>query len=284
MRRAGFLAILLAGAAGPAFAQAVDRSAHAGHEAAAATADAAVPDAPAPPSDHFADGDYSPEAMAAARRQLRREHGAATYGGVLLDMAEARLRSGRDGYGWKGEASYGGDIDRLVLKSEGEGTRGHGVEAAEAQALYSRAATPYFDLQAGVRQDIEPKGRTYLAAGAEGLLPYWVEVEAAAFLSTRGEVLARVEARYDLRLTQRLILQPRAELDLAAQDARATGIGSGLSSAELGLRLRYEIRRAFAPYAGVHYERRFGRTADYARAAGEDRDSLSAVVGVRAGF
>ena len=276
MRRAGLLAILLACAAGPAVAQTMDHSAHGGHEA---------PDAPPPPpGDHAAERTYGPEAMAVARKQLRREHGAATYSLVTVDIAEARFGAGPDGYSWKGEASWGGDIHRLVFKTEGEGARGRGVEAAEVQALYSRAVTPYFDFQAGVRQDIEPRGRTYLAVGTEGLLPYWVDVEAAAFLSTRGEVLARVEASHDLRLTQRLILRSRAELNFAAQDTRATRTGSGLSKADLGLRLRYEIRREFAPYVGLAYERRFGRTADYARAEGEDRASLGVVAGVRARF
>jgi copper resistance protein B len=259
---------------------------HAGHAPAAVAPEPAIPDTPPPPppTEFYADRRYSPESMKAARGQLRREHGAVIYSRVLVDVAEARLRDGPDGYGWEAEAFFGGDIHRFVLKSEGEGARGHGVEAAEVQALYSKAVAPYFDLQAGVRHDFEPKGRTYLTVGTEGMFPYWFDVEAAAFLSTKGEVMARVEGSMDFRLTQRLILRPQAELSFAAQDTRATGIGSGLSSAELGLRLRYEIRREFAPYVGVTYERLFGRTADYARAEGEDRDAASLVVGVRAWF
>jgi len=115
-------------------------------------------------------------------------------------------------------------------------------------------------------------------------MPYWFDVEGAVFLSTKGEVLVRVEGTYDLRLTQRLVLQPRAELNFAAQDTAETRTGSGLSNAELGLRLRYEIRREFAPYIGVSFDRRFGGTADYARVAGEDVKATSFVVGVRAWF
>jgi copper resistance protein B len=109
-------------------------------------------------------------------------------------------------------------------------------------------------------------------------------VQGALFLSDRGELLARAEGTYDLRLTQRLILQPRAELNFAAQDVREIGLGSGLTKAELGLRLRYEIRRAFAPYIGVSYDRRYGRTADLARAAGEGVGGARFVAGVRAWF
>src|SRR5690606_20487158 len=137
--------------------------------------------------------------------------------------------------------------------SEGEGENG-GLEHAEVQALYSRAVGPYFDLQAGVRQDLEPRPRrTYATIGIEGLAPYWFEVEGALFLSDRGGLSARLGASYDLRLTQRLILEPRVEASLAASDDAAVGVGRGLSDAEAGLRLRYEVRREFAPYVGVSH-------------------------------
>lgn len=247
----------------------------------------AEPPAPAPvaPTDHAAERDYDPAAMAAARTQLRLEHGGGTYSKVMANLAEYQARAGGDGYRWEGEAWYGGDLNRLVVKSEGEGSRRGGVDAAEVQALYSRAVGPYFNLQAGVRQDFRPTPkRTYATVGIEGLAPYWFEVQSAIFLSNKGEVLARAEGTYDLRLTQRLILQPRAELNFAAQDTRETGIGAGLSNAELGLRLRYEIRRDFAPYIGISFDRQFGRTAKYSRAAGEDPSRTSFVVGVRAWF
>jgi len=245
-----------------------------------------VPKMPPPtaPADHAADRYFSPEAMAAARAQLRLEHGAMPVSKVMANLAEYQARKGAHGYRWEGQAWFGGDIDRFVLKTEGEGTRGQGVESAELQALYSRAVGVYTDVQAGVRQDFEPRGRTYATVGFETLLPYWFDVEGAAFLSTKGELLARLEGSYDLRLTNRLILQPRAELNFAAQDTRATGRGSGLSNAELGLRLRYEIRREFAPYVGVSWDRKVGRTGDYARALGEDRTVKSLVVGLRAWF
>jgi copper resistance protein B len=269
-------------------AQPAQEDPHAGHAmpSQAAPAEEPIPDVepPPPPTDHAADRDFDPKAMAAARALLRQEHGDVRYGMAIAKLAEYQAHDGRDGYRWDVQASYGGDVNRFLVKSEGEGTRGEGVEAAELQALYSRAVSPYFNLHAGVRQDFQPYDRTYLTVGTEGLAPYWFDVEGALFLSTKGEVLARAEGTYDLRLTQKLILQPRAELNFAAQDSRATRTGSGLSNAELGLRLRYEFRREFAPYIGVSYDRRFGKTADYARAAGEDAEVTSFVVGLRAWY
>ena len=242
--------------------------------------------APPPPNDHAADHVFPPTAMAAARAQLVREHGggATPYAKVMVNLAEYGAGAGPNGYRWDGEAWLGDDIHRLVLKSEGEGARGGEVENAELQALYSRAVGVYTDVQIGVRQDFEPRGRTYLTVGAESLLLYWFELEGAAFLSSKGDLSARIEGTYDLRLTNRLILQPRAELNLSAQDDAATRTGSGLSNAELGLRLRYEVRREFAPYVGVSHDRKFGGTADHARAAGENVEDTRVVFGVRAWF
>jgi copper resistance protein B len=270
----------------PGMAPSTPTPEHADQEASAAAPEPEIPATPPPPppGDHAADRSFDPAAMAQARTLLRGEHGAVVYGKAIAKLAEYQARDGRDGYRWDAQASYGGDVDRFMLKSEGEATRGEGVEAAELQALYSHAVGPFFNLQAGVRQDFKPHNRTYVTVGTEGLAPYWFDVEGALFLSNRGEVLARAEGTYDLRLTQRLILQPRVELNFAAQDSRATRTGSGLSNAELGLRLRYEVRREFAPYIGVSYDRRFGKTADYARAAGEDPEATSLVIGVRAWF
>jgi copper resistance protein B len=245
----------------------------------------AAPAPPAPPADHAADAVYGAEAMQASRAMLHREHGGMRFHQILFNVAEAQVRQGGDGYRWDAEGWWGGDIHRLVVKSEGEGRFGRRIEAAEAQALYSRAIGPYFDLQAGLRQDLGagPR-RTYATLGLEGLAPYWFETEASLFLSNKGDLLARGEAWYDQRLTQRLVLQPRVEFNLAAQDVPAQRIGRGLSTAELGLRLRYEVRREIAPYVGVSWDRRIGRTGDMARAAGEARGGASAVFGVRTWF
>ncbi len=248
-----------------------------------------VAESPSPPppvpTDHAAERYYDPVAMADARRQLRREHGGETYSMVMANLAEYQARKGGDGYRWEGEAWFGGDLNRFVVKTEGEGDRRGGVSAGEVQGLYSRTIGPYFNLQAGVRQDFQPHpSRTFATVGVEGLAPYWFDVQGALFLSNKGELLARAEVTYDLRLSQRLILQPRVELNLAAQNTPRIQSGSGLSDAELGLRLRYEITREFAPYVGVSYERRFGKTADYRRLAGEGASDTSLVFGIRSFF
>ena len=247
--------------------------------------DAGNAPAPAAPRADYADRIWGAAAMSGPRAAMLREHGGASLSQVMLNLAEVRVQRGRDAYHWDGEAWFGGDIHRLTLRSEGEGALGGGVEAAEMQVLYSRAIGPYFNLQAGVRHDFRPgPSRSYAVVGFEGLAPYWFDVEGALFVSDRGDVLARVESTYDQRITQRLILQPRAEANLSAQRVRAPATGAGVTDAELGLRLRYEIMREFAPYVGVAWERRLGRTARMARAAGEDTGGWSAVAGVRGWF
>jgi copper resistance protein B len=261
---------------------------HAGH---AMGEEAPAPPVAPPPAGalsgpaHAADAIFGQEAMADAREDLRREHGSIVTSKILIDQLETRIRNGRDGYFLNAEAWYGGDIHKLWLKTEIEGEFGHGPEQAEVQALYSRAIDPWWNLQAGVRYDFRPDPeRAYLVLGIEGLAPYWFEVDAAAFVSNKGDVSARFEVENDQRLTQKLILQPRIELDLAAQDVPEIGVGSGLSTAELGLRLRYEFKPEFAPYVGVAYERAFGDTADFGRGAGEKAGGWNFLVGVRAWF
>lgn len=264
---------------------------HAGHNMGNAAAPGAPPVAPPPPGafsgpEHAADAVFDPKLMAQKRaEELIDEHGGYVGYMVLIDRLEARIQDGREGYAWEGDAWYGGDYNRLWIKSEGEGEFGGSLESAEVQALYSRAIDPWFNLQAGVRYDTRPQpGRAHLVLGVLGLAPYWFEIDGAAFLSEKGDLTARFEAEYDQRITNRLILQPRVEFDLAAQDVPELGIGSGLSSAEAGLRLRYEIKREFAPYIGVEYERRFGDTARFARTAGEKVGGWAFLVGLRSWF
>lgn len=242
--------------------------------------------APAPFGDHLADRFWGAGAMAAVRDDvLRREHGGMTFAMLLADIAEVQLRAGRDGYRWEGQGWIGGDIHRLWLKSEGEGDFRGALGKAEVQALYSRALDPYWNLQAGTRHDIRPTPtRTYATLGIEGLAPGFFEVGGALFLSTKGELLGRVEGYYDQRITNYVVLQPRIEANLSAQDVRATGTGAGLSDMEAGLRLRYEGRREFAPYIGVSWERQFGETARFSRARGDETGGVSVVLGVRAWF
>lgn len=262
-----------------------------GHCKPAAVTPAAAPPVEGPSTaassgpEYAADGVWGVQSMAPIRRSLYAEHGSFRGGKLLLDRLEYRAGDGRDGYAWDGEGWYGGDYDRLWIKAEGEGGFGDRVEAAEVQGLWSHALNPWFNLQAGIRYDVRPRpDRAHLVLGIQGLAPYWFEVDVAAFLSDRGDLTARIEAEYDQRITNRLILQPRVEINLAAQDVPSIGIGAGLSSAEAGLRLRYEFIPEFAPYLGVDYERAFGGSADFRRAAGEDVGGLAFVVGLRAWF
>ncbi len=233
---------------------------------------------------HAADEIYGSAVMAEARATNHATHGDMKTGTLLAERLEARISDGHEAYLWDVQGWYGGDIDKFVLKSEGEGAFGGGVEDAEFQALWGHAIGPYFDLQAGARLDLEPETRSHLVLGVQGLAPYMFHVDAAAFLSDRGDLTARLEGEYDYMLTQRLILQPRAELELSAQDIPERETGSGVTKLETGLRLRYELAREFAPYVGVGYEAKLGQTADLARAAGEDPDGLVLLLGLRAWF
>ena len=241
--------------------------------------------APAPPTDHAADAVFGAAQMSGPRKMLRHENGGVPAYSVVFNLAEYRVQQGSDAYRWDGEGWFGGDIDRFVVKTEGEAAVRGGVESAEVQALYSRAIDPWFNLQVGVRQDFRPgPARTYATIGIEGIAPYWFEIEGALFLSDKGDLLGRIEGYNDQRITQKLILQPRVELNFAAQDVPANGIGSGLSDIELGLRLRYEIKREFAPYIGVSWERKLGDSARFARAAGDRVQATSLVIGIRTWF
>ncbi|SCW83598.1 copper resistance protein B [Sphingobium faniae] len=260
--------------------------AHVGHEP-------GIPDPPvAPPSaaalrgpDHAADAIFGAPAMSPAREIARKEHGDIKSGMILIDQLEAVIGKGKDGYAWNAQGWYGGDIDRFWVKTEGESRFGESLESAEVQALWSRALDPWWNLQAGIRQDFGAgPDRTYAVVGVQGLAPYWFEVDGALFLSDKGDVTARFEAEYDQRLTQKLILQPAIEFNLAAQDVPELGIGSGLSTAELGLRLRYQFVPEFAPYVGVKYERAFGDTADFRRARDEKAGGWHLLIGIRSWF
>jgi len=212
-------------------------------------------------------------------------HDSQTLTFFQADRMEYRAHNGKDGYVWDAQGWIGDDHNKLWGKSEGEGAFGEAIENAEAQALYSRPVSPFFDVQAGLRQDLgSGPDRTYGVIGLQGLVPYWFEVDSAFFISDKGDVTARIEAEYELLFTQRLVLQPRAELNFAFQDVDEQGVGSGLSTAEVGARLRYEFTRQFAPYVGISWERAVGDTADFVRAEGGDPGTTSFVAGIRLWF
>jgi copper resistance protein B len=204
----------------------------------------------------------------------------------LLDRAEYGIKDGADDYLWEGEGWIGGDYNRLWLKSEGDGpVHGGSPDSAQFQVKYGRAISPLFSAQVGLRYDVEPKPTQGFAVfDLQGLAPYLFNVENQLYVSQHGDVSFDGEYDYDLRFTQRLILQPRVEFTVAATNAHKYGLGSGLRSTEMGLRLRYEIKREFAPYIGVRWDKKYGDTKDMARSEGGDTASTAFVVGIRAWY
>jgi copper resistance protein B len=202
----------------------------------------------------------------------------------LADKLEWQDADDGSALAWDLSGWVGGDIDRLWLRSEGERSNGQ-TEDAQIQALWGHAISPWWEVVSGVRQDFKPGApQTWAAFGVQGMALYNFEVEATAFLGERGQSALRLEGDYDILLTNRLILQPTAEINVHGKNDGQRGIGSGLSNTEAGLRLRYEIRREFAPYIGVTWNRTYGNTADYARAEDEDRSEARLVLGVRMWF
>jgi copper resistance protein B len=203
---------------------------------------------------------------------------------VLFDNLEIRDADSTSPFAWDVEAWIGRDVNRLYLRSEGEIADGDSDEVT-AELLWARPVARWWNLAAGVREDFEPgDSRTWLAMGVFGLAPYRLHMEATAYIGDAGRSAFRLKTDYDVLLTNRLILQPRLELDAYGEDDPSRGIGSGISSIDVGLRLRYEFRREFAPYLGVVWVNRLGQTGDLAEASGEDANEVQALAGLRMWF
>ncbi|QCS48041.1 copper resistance protein B (plasmid) [Picosynechococcus sp. PCC 11901] len=213
-------------------------------------------------------------------------HGDETYGLLLFEQLEYRNQSGENSVNWEVNGWRGGDYQRLWLKSEGEIGTETGDGEQETQVLYSKLIAPFWELQTGLRYDSEweengSKDRFLGVIGLQGLLPYKLETDAALFISEAGDISARFSLERQLLLTQRLILQPELEVNLAAQSVEEFGVGSGLNDIGLSARLRYEISRNVAPYVGIDWSRKFFGSADYSRAESEDVETWAAVGGIR---
>jgi copper resistance protein B len=205
-------------------------------------------------------------------------------GTLIINEFEVRDTNGEDPLVWDAQGWLGKDLEKLWIKTEGE-REGGATEEAELQALYSKAVATYWDFQVGVRRDFQPTpGRSWAVVGLQGLAPYFFEVDTALFIGESGRTALRLEAEYELLFTQRLILTPEVEVNFYGQNDVDTGVGSGLSDVELGLRLRYEIRREFAPYIGVSWSKKYGNTAGFSRLKGADVSETQLVLGVRAWF
>lgn len=207
------------------------------------------------------------------------------FANVLFDRFE--WVNARDGgfADYDGIARFGTSYNRLVVKAEGEIKRGE-LQDARTELLWGHAIATYWDTQLGVRNDSGTEGpdRNWLAFGVQGLAPYWFEVDATAYVGNNGRTALRLSGEYELLLTQRWILQPRVELNAYGKEDVENGIGKGLSDLSVGLRLRYEVTRQFAPYVGVVWGGKFAQTADLARAAGESTSQTTWVAGVRFWF
>ncbi|MGH8217842.1 MAG: copper resistance protein B [Steroidobacteraceae bacterium] len=215
-------------------------------------------------------------------RLMRMDDTEAT-GMVLLDELEWRDTSAGAAAAWLGEGWYGGDYDKLWVRSEGE--QGAGTETARIEAFWDRIVSRWWSVQAGARQDFTGgPSRTWAALGLQGRAPCWLNVQATLYVGDSGRAAARLWTSYALLLTQRLILEPELEANLYGKSDPARHLGSGLSDLDAGLRLRYEFRREFAPYVGVVWQRFFGGTADQARALGDRVSEAQFMAGVRVWF
>ena len=180
---------------------------------------------------------------------------------VKIDQLEYRIQNGDDLLVWEGQGRIGNDEHKFTLKTEGEYVaKTDELENAEIQFLYQRMISDFFDAQIGLRQDIKPDpSHTFGVIGVNGLAPQWFETDASLFVSHKGDASVRLEAEYDILFTQRLVLEPSVEANIAFSKDEKTGVGSGLSDVELGLRLRYEFTREFAPYIGINWEKKSAR-------------------------
>ena len=273
--------------ASPGYAQ--EHSMHMNHDQSKTNYGEKIPKAPPPESAGTGPADsaesiWGAQSMRKARNELAHKSGGTKYTWFQADRLEHRFKDGADAYVWDVQGYYGGDYHKIWFKSEGEGQDYNSPESADIEILYSRAIAPYYDFQTGIRYDWAGKDLAHAVVGIQGLAPYMFEFDTAAYLSEDGDLTASTEVELDQKITQRLILQPRVEAGFSAQKVENRGIGDGLTSFATGVRMRYEIRREFAPYVGIEYERKVGETADIARREGEDVGNTFFIAGVRFWF
>lgn len=237
------------------------------------------------PSAGARDPDYSEDqAMSAMPGMADSMNDSARFGKALFDQLEYVHSADADGVAVDAQAWYGGDTDKLWLKLDGERSGGH-LRDTRSEALWAHAASAFWDTQLGVRHDFgDGPARNWAAFGVQGLAPYWFEIETTAYIGQSGRTALRLKTQYELLLTQKLIFTPDLELNAYGKSDPARGTGSGLSNVELGLRLRYEITRQFAPYIGVDWNRRLGNTQTIVHAAGQPALEHAIVTGVRLWF
>jgi len=211
-------------------------------------------------------------------------HGNSIHYLVLFDQLEWQHGDGANGFNLDSRGWIGRDRDRLWFRAEGDGLGG-GVDEGRAELFYGRQVARWWDLMAGVRQDVQPGNpQAWAAVGVQGLAPYWFEIEATAYVGGSGRTEARFEVEYELLLTNRLVLQPLVEMEIAGTSDPARGVGAGISTTDTGIRFRYEWRRELAPYVGITWSRKWGKTAEFAEANGESNGGARLVTGMRLWF
>ena len=217
---------------------------------------------------------------APAAAQKAHGHGDAINNFTLVEEADITRFDGKLVANWEVQGWIGSDMDKFWWRTEGE-TKGPRLEQSEFQALYSRNIAMFFDAQVGLRHDIQPDARTYAVVGVQGLAPLFFETEAHAFFGFKGDVLFRLRQSFDLRMTNRLVVQPLFETDIYATRVPERLIAPGPAIIEAGILTRYEVTRRVAPYVAVMFERRLGESSRLARAAGENPGGWSIRTGVR---
>jgi|RhiMetdeSRZDD1v2_1073273.scaffolds.fasta_scaffold108700_2 copper resistance protein B len=282
LRRVATIAGLLLATGAPAYAQA---DSHAGHQQSkpnALSTEPAQKPVELPP--------FIPPVTDEARRAAFPDveghavHDRAGNYFVLFDQLEWQAAEGANGVNIDSRGWIGRDRDRLWFRAEGDGEGGR-VGEAQTHVLYGRQFARYWDLVGGIRQDFRPgPAQTLAAFGVQGLAPYWFDIEATGYIGASGRTHARFEVEYELLLTNRLVLQPLLEAELVGKSDPERGVGAGLSTTDLGFRLRYEIKREFAPYLGITWSNKWGKTADFADAAGEHTGGARFVIGLRLWF
>lgn len=238
--------------------------------------------APTTPIYHAADAPEGTPVMYVGHMPPVMDQGRYFHG--IFNQLEGRYSATSTEFKWDGEAWYGGDYNKLWLKTEGTLQRGR-LHDGDHELLYSRAISTYFNLQGGVRADIDDgPTRTWAAFGVQGLALYQFELQATGYVSDRGRFAARLEGSYDFLLTNRLILQPQAEVNLYTKADTGRQVGAGLSDIDTGLRLRYEIWRKFAPYIAVTYSGYLTQARTIAHSQGEKTGDLRFTFGIRSWF
>ena len=202
----------------------------------------------------------------------------------VMGEIETRKADGANLRVWNANVWIGKDLEKIWIKSEGEKLNGKTIEA-ELQILYSKAVAPFWDLQYGIKKDLQPTpDRTWGVIAAKGMAPYLFEVDASLFIGESGRVSMRLDAEYEYMISQKLILSSEIELNIFSKDDEAISIGKGLSNIEAGLRLSYELSREFSPYIGINWGKKYGNTATFSSSEGEDVEDSKIVTGVRFWF